>query len=73
MPTKITSFQKPNCKQKIASANLEIVVYETMLRCAELNGYTNISHFVKDAILDKCMVTTAAMTSILQRNKVVAE
>ena len=61
MPTKKTTSTST---AKVVSTSLDITVYETMTRCAELNGYTKIADFVKDAVLDKCMNTAAAMTSI---------
>ena len=33
------------------SSSVPEVVYETAIRCAELNGYDSMSGFIKDAIL----------------------
>jgi hypothetical protein len=66
--TRLVSYQKTTTR-KVASAQLSTTCYETMLRCAELNGYECISDFVKDAILAKCESTAYAMIGIMKDNK----
>jgi SUMO ligase MMS21 Smc5/6 complex component len=67
--TKIETFQNPKHNRKIASAQLNNTVFESMLRCAELNGYETVSDFVRDAILEKCENTAYAMAAIMKQNK----
>jgi hypothetical protein len=67
--TRIVSYQKASRNSRIASAQLTTTCHETMLRCAELQGYENISDFVRDAILSKCEETAYAMLGIMKDNK----
>ena len=67
MPTKIETFQKS--KNRVISAGINAVVYETMIRCAELNGYETVSAFVKDAVLEKIQSTASAMRAIAEEHK----
>ncbi len=66
MPTKIQSFQNTRNNAKNLTACVDVSVYETAIRCAELQGYETISSFVKDAILEKVKRTAVAMTSIAE-------
>ena len=66
--TKLESSQT-NRGPMVASARLEPVVYETMLRVAELNGYETVSSFCKDAILDKIKSTARAMAAIVEEQR----
>ena len=50
--TQIETFQKRNGNFKNLTASVDLTVYETALRVAELNGYTSVSAFARDAILD---------------------
>jgi hypothetical protein len=67
--TRIVSYQKASRNSRIASASLSTTCHETMLRCAELQGYENISDFVRDAILSKCEETAYAMLGIMKDSK----
>jgi len=60
--TQIETFQKRNGNFKNLTASVDLTVYETALRVAELNGYTSVSAFARDAILDKIKSTASAMT-----------
>ena len=64
MPTKIQSFRISHNNAKNLTACVDLSVYETSIRCADLMGYETISSFVKDAILEKVKRTAVAMTSI---------
>ena len=65
MPTKIETFQNIKSKKyKNLTSTVDLTVFETAIRCAELNGYTTVSAFVRDAVLDKIKSTAAAMSSI---------
>ena len=65
-PTTIETFQKKHGNFKNMTAAVDLTVYETALRCAELNGYETVSSFVKDAVLDKIKATASAMSSIAE-------
>ena len=54
------------------TAAVDITIYETAIRCAELNGYTNVSAFVKDAILDKVKSTATSMLCIADERRSMA-
>ena len=43
---------------------MPVTIYETAIRCAELQGYETVSAFVRDAVLDKVKATSAAMSAI---------
>ena len=43
---------------------MPMTIYETAIRCAELQGYESVSAFVRDAVLDKVKATAAAMSAI---------
>ena len=65
-PTTIETFQKNHGNFKNMTAAVDLTVYETAIRCAELNGYETVSSFVKDAVLDKIKATAMAMSSIAE-------
>lgn len=65
-PTTIETFQKRNGNYKNLTASVDLTIYETAIRCAELNGYNSVSGFVKDALLDKIKATAASMTMIAE-------
>ena len=65
--TSIEVFQKSS--REVASTALNETVYETMIRCAELNGYETVASFVKDAILDKISMIASAMKMIANENR----
>lgn len=67
--TRLTSYQNTSRSSKIASAALPIAVFETMIRCAELQGYESVSDFVKDSILAKCEDTAYQMIGVVKDNK----
>ena len=67
--TKIDSFQKQHGTGKIVSAHLPLVMYDTMLKIAELTGYTTVSAFVKDAVCDKVKNISLAVSEIAVENK----
>ena len=66
MPTTIETFQKRNGNFKNLTASVDLTIYETAIRCAELNGYQSVSSFVKDDLLDKIKSTAAAMSSVAE-------
>lgn len=67
--TRIVSYQSTP-KRKIASAQLNTPVFESMIRCAELLGYESVSDFVRDSILDKMDQTASSMQAIIKENRV---
>lgn len=67
-PTSIETFQNSRCNRKNLTACVELTIYETALRVAELQGYETVSSFVKDAILDRIKLTASAMSSIASDN-----
>lgn len=68
MPTKITANQT-NRNNLIASTRLDPVIWDSMIKCAELNGYETVSAFVRDCVLEKMSSTAYAMISICKENK----
>ena len=52
-PTTIETYQQTRYKYKNVSAAMPVTIYETAIRCAELQGYESVSAFVRDAVLDK--------------------
>ena len=69
MPKIENSQQTRNGNSCVMSSSVPVVVYETALRCAELHGYSSMSAFIKDAILEKMQTTSMAISSICQKNK----
>ena len=63
-PTAIDTYQQTRYNYKNVSAAMPVTIYETAIRCAELQGYENVSAFVRDAVLDKVKATSAAMSAI---------
>ena len=63
-PTTIETFQRTRYNYKNVSAAMPVTIYETAIRCAELQGYESVSAFVRDAVLDKVKATAAAMSAI---------
>ena len=70
--TTIETYQKSRRNWKNMTAAVDITIYETAIRCAELNGYTNVSAFVKDAILDKVKSTATSMLCIADERRSMA-
>ena len=62
--TTIDTYQQNLYNYKNVSAAMPVTIYETAIRCAELQGYETVSAFVRDAVLDKVKATAAAMSSI---------
>jgi hypothetical protein len=65
-PTTIETFQKRNGNFKNLTASVDLTIYETAIRCAELNGYKSMSSFMKDCLLDKIKSTASAMSCIAE-------
>ena len=63
-PTTIDTYQQTRYNYKNVSAAMPVTIYETAIRCAELQGYETVSAFVRDAVLDKVKATAAAMSAI---------
>ncbi len=65
MHTITKSYQRNEHKDNIVtSTRLDAVLYDSMIRCAELNGYSSVSSFIHDAVIDKCSSTGYAMISL---------
>lgn len=64
MPTKLVSTQSAKNNYRNLTGCVDVTVYETAIRCAELMGYESISAFTKDAVLEKIKRTAMAMSSI---------
>ena len=65
MHTITNSYQRNEHKDNtVASTRLDAVLYDSMTRCAELNGYSSVSSFIHDAVIDKCSSTGYAMISL---------
>ena len=70
MHTIFNSYQrKVNKDNIVASTRLDGVLYESMIRCAELNGYSSVSAFLHDAVIDKCSSVGYAMISLCNDRK----
>ena len=70
MPKIESNQQKRNGNSYVMSSSVPQVVYETAIRCAELNGYDSMSSFIKDAILEKMQLTSTAISMICSEHKV---
>ena len=70
MPKIQASQQKRHGNTCVMSSSVPQVVYETAIRCAELNGYDSMSGFIKDAILEKIQLTSTAISMICSEHKV---
>ena len=57
------TYKQTRYNYKSVSAALPVTVYETAIRCAELQGYESVSAFVRDAVPDKVKATAAAMSA----------
>ena len=44
---------KDNIDNIVSSTRLDTVLCESMIRCAQLNGYSSLSPFLHDAVIDK--------------------
>ena len=69
----IVTYQNKKYNRAIASTQLPTAVFDSMTRCAELEGYNSVSSFLRDAIIEKCQATTAAMQVLFHQNKVKVE
>ncbi len=69
----IVTYQNKKHNRAIASTQLPVAVFDSMTRMAELEGYDSVSSFVRDAIIEKCQATAAAMQVILRETKVKVE
>ena len=67
-PTTIETYQQTRYNYKNVSAAMPVTVYETAIRCAELQGYESISAIVRDAVLDKVRATAVAMSAIVNEH-----
>lgn len=54
----------------VMSSSVPDVIYQSAVRCAELNGYETMSAFIKDAIIEKVQTTAMAMNSLCREHKV---
>ena len=63
-PTTIETYQQTRYNYKDVSAAMPVTIYETAIRCVELQGYESVSAFVRDALLDMVKATSAAMSAI---------
>ena len=59
-----TYQRKDNTDNIVASTRLDTVLYDSMIRCAELNGYSSVSSFLHDAVIDKCSSVGYALISL---------
>lgn len=64
----VKTFKKHPNGTKTVSARLDMPMYESMIRAAELLGYTSVNKFLTDAIAREVSNVGAAMTSIAQDN-----
>ena len=65
MHTITKPYQRNEHKDNIVtSTSLDAVLYDSMIRFAELNGYSSVSPFIHDAVIDKCSSTGYAMISL---------
>lgn len=55
----------------VMSSSVPEAIYQSAVRCAELNGYETMSAFIKDAIIEKVQTTAMAMSSLCQEHKVI--
>ena len=65
-PTTIETYQQTRCNYKNVSAAMPLTIYETAIRCAELQGYESVSAFVRDAVLDKVIATKFLREDVLE-------
>lgn len=56
--------RKDNTDNIVASTRLDTVLYDSMIRGAELNGYSSVSSFLHDAVIDKCSSVGYALISL---------
>ena len=64
-PNTIETYRQTLYNYKNVSAAMSVTIYETAIRCAELQGYESVSAFVRDAVLDKVKATAAAAMSTI--------
>lgn len=65
----IVTYQNKKHNRAIASTQLPVAVFDSMTRCAELEGYDSVSSFLRDAIIEKCQTTVAAMQVLFHQSK----
>ena len=59
-----TYQRKANTDNIVASTRLDTVLYDSMIRCAELNGYSSVSSFLHDAVIEKCSSVGYSLISL---------
>jgi hypothetical protein len=62
----VTSFQKPKNGGCNISARIDQATYDTMLGLASAAGYEDVSSFVREAVLHKCLHLAKGMASMYE-------
>ena len=62
--TKVLSKKELGATSQVVSARLSEVNYKLAVIMAEINGYENMSQFVRDAVLEKVAHTARGVSNI---------
>lgn len=68
-PVTVTHTKTATEKGTVVSARIPVHIMETAKRVAELNGYSNMSEFIKDCILREIEDTAFAMGQVAKRER----
>ena len=66
----VSTQQKRHGNSSVMSASVPNEIYEFAVRAAELNGYETMSHFIRDAIIDKVQSAVCAMSAVCSDAKI---
>ena len=70
MTASIQTFQKARQgNYKNLTASVDLSVYETSLKVAEMCGYETVSSFVRDCILEKIESTASSMSLMASQKR----
>ena len=62
----VTSYQKAQHGACNVSARIDQATYQTMLGLASAAGYEDVSSFVREAVLSKCMHLAKGMANMYE-------